>query len=94
MTANNTTVASFTIRGATTGVSPSGAGATLANNILDNNVTGKQFNDVLMGRFGYGFINRVGELGVTAGCGAGNYCPASPVTRGQMAVFLVRAFGL
>jgi hypothetical protein len=29
--------------------------------------------------------------GVTAGCGAGKYCPASSVTRAQMAVFLLRA---
>jgi hypothetical protein len=29
--------------------------------------------------------------GVTAGCGGGNYCPADPVTRSQMAVFLLKA---
>jgi hypothetical protein len=32
--------------------------------------------------------------GITGGCGAGNFCPGDPVTRGQMAVFLVRAFEL
>jgi hypothetical protein len=32
--------------------------------------------------------------GITAGCGGGNYCPDSPSTRGQMAVFLVKTFGL
>jgi beta-mannanase len=32
--------------------------------------------------------------GVTAGCGGVNYCPTDPVTRGQMAVFLVNNFGL
>ena len=31
---------------------------------------------------------------VTAGCGAGAYCPADPVARDQMAVFLSRAFAL
>jgi len=31
---------------------------------------------------------------VTTGCGLGNYCPDAPVTRGQMAVFLVRAFNV
>ena len=31
---------------------------------------------------------------ITGGCGGGNYCPISPVTRGQMAVFLVTTFGL
>ena len=29
--------------------------------------------------------------GITSGCGAGNYCPASSITRAQMAVFLLRA---
>jgi hypothetical protein len=28
--------------------------------------------------------------GVTAGCGGGLYCPTSPVTREQMAVFLLK----
>ena len=29
--------------------------------------------------------------GITAGCGGGNFCPAAPVTRAQMAVFLLKA---
>ena len=29
-----------------------------------------------------------------SGCGGGNYCPTSPVTREQMAVFLSATFGL
>jgi predicted outer membrane repeat protein len=44
-----------------------------------------------------GFARWIEELvrrGITAGCGGGNYCPASPVTRGQMAVFLVATFSL
>ncbi len=28
--------------------------------------------------------------GITAGCGGGNYCPNSPVTRGQMSVFFTK----
>lgn len=32
--------------------------------------------------------------GITGGCGASRYCPASPNTRGQMAVFLSRTFAL
>lgn len=32
--------------------------------------------------------------GITGGCGGGNYCPENPVTRAQMAVFLVRTFYL
>ena len=38
-------------------------------------------------------INRVAAAGITLGCKAGSYCPAEPVTRGQMAAFLFRAFG-
>jgi len=37
------------------------------------------------------YIERLAELGITSGCGGGKYCPGAPVTRGQMAVFLVRA---
>ena len=29
---------------------------------------------------------------ITGGCGGGNYCPADPATRGQMAVFMVKTF--
>ncbi len=29
--------------------------------------------------------------GITSGCGGGNYCPSSSITRAQMAVFLLRA---
>ncbi|MEX0879455.1 MAG: S-layer homology domain-containing protein [Thermoanaerobaculia bacterium] len=31
---------------------------------------------------------------ITGGCGGGNYCPLNPNTRGQMAVFIVKTFGL
>ena len=37
------------------------------------------------------FVNTVSRNGVTAGCGGGNYCPGDPVTRAQMAVFLLKA---
>ncbi|MFQ5554196.1 MAG: hypothetical protein ACE5GC_02350, partial [Acidimicrobiia bacterium] len=42
-------------------------------------------------------INRIGAAGITKGCNPptnDRYCPASFVTRGQTAAFLVRAFGL
>lgn len=41
-------------------------------------------------------INRLAAAGITKGCGAvgsGMYCPNGQVTRGQMAAFIVRAFG-
>jgi len=40
------------------------------------------------------WIEELAAEGITAGCGAGNYCPDAPNTRGQMAVFLTRTFGL
>jgi len=35
------------------------------------------------------WINELVRRGVTAGCGGGNYCPGTSVTRAQMAVFLL-----
>jgi hypothetical protein len=35
------------------------------------------------------WINDLVTRGVTAGCGGGNYCPDGPITREQMAVFLL-----
>ena len=40
------------------------------------------------------WIEQIFSEGITGGCGNGNYCPADPVNRGQMAVFLVKTFGL
>ena len=40
------------------------------------------------------WIEELQRQGLTAGCGGGNYCPATPVTRAQMAVLLLNtAFG-
>ena len=36
------------------------------------------------------WIEQLAAEGITAGCAGGNYCPLSPVTRGQMAVFLLK----
>ena len=36
------------------------------------------------------FIEELFRRGVVSGCGGGNYCPGSPVTREQMAVFVLR----
>jgi hypothetical protein len=36
------------------------------------------------------FVTRLVAGEVTAGCGGGNYCPGAPVTRAQMAIFLLR----
>jgi hypothetical protein len=40
------------------------------------------------------WIEELANEGITAGCAGGGYCPGNPVTRAQMAVFLVKTFGL
>lgn len=39
----------------------------------------------------YAFIDRLAALGITVGCGGGNYCPSQPTTREQMAAFIMRS---
>jgi hypothetical protein len=53
--------------------------------------TGNIFGDVPSSHWSAGWINQLAADGITGGCGSGNYCPELPVTRGQMAVFLLRA---
>jgi hypothetical protein len=43
------------------------------------------------GGFAVDWIEQLANEGVTSGCGNGNYCPGAPVTRAQMAVFLLKA---
>jgi len=52
------------------------------------------FGDVDLSHWALHFIEQLAAEGITAGCGNGNYCPEAPVNRDQMAVFLVRTFGL
>jgi len=52
------------------------------------------FSDVPPGSFAANFIEQLAREGITGGCGSGTYCPDAIVTRDQMAVFLVRTFGL
>ena len=52
------------------------------------------FGDVPTDYWAAAFIKQLAAEGITAGCGNGNFCPESPVTRDQMAVFLVRTFNL
>jgi VCBS repeat protein/S-layer family protein/all-beta uncharacterized protein len=56
----------------------------------------QRFGDVPTTNPFYNFIDRMAALGITSGCSASPplYCPGATVTRGQMAVFLVRAFNL
>ena len=52
------------------------------------------FGDVPCGAPFADWIEQLFDEGITGGCGGGNYCPSNPNTRGQMAVFLSKTFGL
>jgi ELWxxDGT repeat protein len=56
--------------------------------------TGTVFADVPAGYWAAPWIEQLAADGITGGCGNGNFCPGQPVTRAEMAVFLVTAFGL
>lgn len=51
-------------------------------------------NDVPTTHPFFRFVEALAAAGITGGCAGGSYCPDSPVTRGQMAVFLAAALGL
>jgi len=40
------------------------------------------------------WIEDLSNRGIAAGCGGSNFCPTNPNTRGQMAPFLTKTFGL
>ena len=54
------------------------------------------FDDVPQGAFAANWIDQLWMRGISGGCSASPllYCPANSVSRGQMAAFLVRTFGL
>jgi hypothetical protein len=52
------------------------------------------FSDVPADHWAAAWIEQLVAEGLTSGCGGNNYCPNQPVTRAQMAVFLVSAFNL
>jgi hypothetical protein len=56
--------------------------------------SGSGFNDVPNTHWAASWIKQLATEGITGGCGDGNYCPENPVTREQMAVFLVKTFAL
>ncbi|HEX2224524.1 MAG TPA: S-layer homology domain-containing protein [Thermoanaerobaculia bacterium] len=49
------------------------------------------FNDVPCSNPFAPWINELAVRGISGGCGGGSYCPGGPVTREQMAVFLLLA---
>ena len=56
--------------------------------------TGTIFADVACPSLFADWIEQLNLEGITSGCGGNNYSRLNPVTRGQMAVFVVRAFDL
>ena len=54
------------------------------------------FNDVPTSHPFFQFVEALSASGITAGCNETPpmYCPDAPLTRGQMAVFLAKGFGL
>jgi len=49
------------------------------------------FSDVPATHWSAAWIRQLAAEGITGGCGATSYCPDEPVTRAQVAVFLLRA---
>jgi hypothetical protein len=66
---------------------------TVANQSLTV-LQGAAFLDILTDYLFYDAIGKISAHGITLGCGGGNYCPESPVTREQMAAFIIRALGV
>jgi len=52
------------------------------------------FADVPTSDPGFQYVEALAASGITGGCGGGNFCPDSPLTRRQMAIFLAKALGL
>ena len=52
--------------------------------------TGTVFTDVPASNPFAPWIENLAALGITGGCGSGIYCPNNPVTRQQMAIFLLK----
>ena len=51
------------------------------------------FADVPCYHVAWEAVEAIAEAGITRGCAADRFCPADPVTRAQMALFLARAIG-
>jgi hypothetical protein len=69
----------------------SGHGILMADLLLDSiNTCQTPFNDIPCDYWALSAIQKILAAGITAGCGNNNYCPLDPVTRAQMAVFLLR----
>jgi hypothetical protein len=52
------------------------------------------FSDVPTDYWAAAWIKQLAREGITSGCSSGVYCPETPITRAQMAVFMSRTFTL
>ncbi|HWP41589.1 MAG TPA: choice-of-anchor Q domain-containing protein, partial [Blastocatellia bacterium] len=77
---------------ANTSTSPRSAAITAAGQTFTV-LQGAAFLDVPPGHLFYNEIGKLSARGITSGCGGGNFCPAQPVTRDQMAAFIIKALG-
>ncbi len=64
--------------------------ATLRSDTFPSSQT-PAFSDVPNSHPQFRYIQKLAELGFTTGCGNGRYCPDRLITRGELAVFLIRA---
>jgi hypothetical protein len=65
----------------------------IGSHFLPQPATG-QFTDVPASNVFAKWIEELNRRGITSGCGGGKFCPEQPNTRGEMAVFINRTFGL
>ncbi len=64
----------------------------LANNLTTFTYTETPyFTDVPSTSIYFKFVQKMADMGFWTGCGSNQYCPADPVTRGQMAPMIMRA---
>jgi hypothetical protein len=64
--------------------------AKLGGDHVPTPATGAVFTDVPVSHPFAAWIEELAGMGITGGCGGGNYCPGASVTRKQMAVFLLK----
>jgi hypothetical protein len=60
-------------------------------NLIGNGSQQEEFSDVMESHWAENYVNTLYYNGITTGCGNGNYCPSSNVSRAQMATFIIRA---
>ena len=89
-------MAAFLVRATQIGIGGQPEGFTCNGGVpgaaVDCSTTNAYFTDVPSTNSYFKYIQKLKELGITVGCGNGNYCPSEDVTRDQMAAFIARAF--